>query len=348
MKSENFEILRGRWPELAELGGLAEAYAHADPASALVKLRVFAENVTKDIYRDLRLPRPDQPTFVDLLKNEAFSSVTPKVILDKLHALRIHGNHAAHGEEAKTSNTLWLLKEAHDLARWLLVQYGKAKAADLPAYKQPAAPLLEARERRHILEKLAVQDAQMDALLHELDVARQAARAAEKKVEELSSIAASAKTAADELAFDEATTRTRLIDSLLSSAGWDVAAGEASTSQRRSRFGISRPIPASGMPIMYFGTTTPIRSRLLKPKKHQSSPSLADTRPSSTLTGLKRFMVTGRSSSTPTGLTSGFGTMLRASRPADFTAFIRKTACNTSQTTNARSASRSIQSRSMS
>jgi hypothetical protein len=55
MKSANFEILRSRWPELAELGGFAEAYALADPASALVKLRLFAENLTKDIYRDLVL-----------------------------------------------------------------------------------------------------------------------------------------------------------------------------------------------------------------------------------------------------------------------------------------------------
>jgi type I restriction enzyme R subunit len=106
MKSTNFEILRSGWPELAELGGFAEGYAHADSASALVKLRLFAENLTKDIYRDLRLPKPDQPTFVDLLKNEAFLSITPKVILDKLHALRIHGNKAAHGEAAKTQVAL--------------------------------------------------------------------------------------------------------------------------------------------------------------------------------------------------------------------------------------------------
>jgi hypothetical protein len=31
MKSANFEILRDGWPELAELGGFAEAYAHPDP-----------------------------------------------------------------------------------------------------------------------------------------------------------------------------------------------------------------------------------------------------------------------------------------------------------------------------
>jgi type I restriction enzyme, R subunit len=53
MKSENFEILRPRWPELAALGGFAEAYAHDDPASALVKLRLFAENLTKDIRKEL-------------------------------------------------------------------------------------------------------------------------------------------------------------------------------------------------------------------------------------------------------------------------------------------------------
>jgi type I restriction enzyme R subunit len=248
MQSLNFEYLRPKWPELAELGGFAEAYAHADPASALVKLRLFAENLTKDIYGDLRLPKPDQPTFVDLLKNEAFSSITPKVVLDKLHALRIHGNKAAHGEEAKAQNALWLLKEAHDLARWLLVQYGDAKAAKLPAYKQPVAPQAgEARERRQILEKLAAQEAQMDALLRDLDIARQAAKAAEKKVEEISSIAASAKAAADELVFDEATTRTLLIDSLLASVGWNVAAGETSTEQVGKEIEVSHQPTDSGV-----------------------------------------------------------------------------------------------------
>lgn len=232
MKSVNFEILRPRWPELAELGGFAEAYAHADPASALVKLRLYAENVTKDLYRDLRLPKPDQPAFVDLLKNAAFVSVTPKVVLDKLHALRIHGNKAAHGDEAKTQSVLWLLKEAHDLARWLLVQYAKVKPSDIPVFKQPQAPqATEIRERRQIMEKLAAQEAQMEALLRELDVARQTASAAEKKAAELEAISAAAHAAADALAFDEATTRTRLIDSMLASVGWDVGAGLASTEQ---------------------------------------------------------------------------------------------------------------------
>ena len=82
MKSVNFEILRDRWPELAALGGFSESYAHADPASALMKLRLFAENLTKDIYRDLRLPKPEQPSLVDLLKNDAFGAITPKGLFE--------------------------------------------------------------------------------------------------------------------------------------------------------------------------------------------------------------------------------------------------------------------------
>ena len=115
MKSVNFEILRDRWPDLAALGGFAEAYSHADPASTLVKLRLFAENLTKDIYRDLKLPKTEQPSLVDLLKNDAFTAITPKVVLCKLHALRMHGNKAAHGEPVRVPHALWLLKEAHDL-----------------------------------------------------------------------------------------------------------------------------------------------------------------------------------------------------------------------------------------
>ena len=89
MKSLNFEILRDRWLELAGLGGFAESYLHCDPVSALMKMRLFAEGLTKNIYHDRALPKPEQPAFIDLLKNDAFVSVTPKAMLNKLHALRI-------------------------------------------------------------------------------------------------------------------------------------------------------------------------------------------------------------------------------------------------------------------
>lgn len=253
MKSVNFEILRDGWPELAGLGGFAEAYAHADPASALVKLRLFGENLTKDIYRELRLPKPDQPTFVDLLKNDAFIAITPKVVLDKLHALRIHGNKAAHGEPATVRTALWLIQEAFDLGRWLFVQFAKGDAAAIPAFVQPMAEAVDEskgqlkREKRQVLEQLAAQEAQMEALLRELDAAREAAVTAEKKVEEIQSLASSGAAAANLLAFNEATTRARIIDSLLATANWNVGLGNTSTAEVGKEVEVKHQPTASGL-----------------------------------------------------------------------------------------------------
>lgn len=236
MRSKNFEMLRDEWPELASLGGFAEAYAHEDPASSLVKLRMFTENLTKDIYRELNLPKPDQPSFVDLLRNPAFTAITPRVLLNKLHALRIHGNKAAHGEPVEPDNALWLLEEAFDLARWLHVRYGNASSASIPPFKPPEAPQRtavagEKRKRRHFLEKLAAQEAEVEALIGELDESRDAARVEVKSAKETAALATAANEAASALAFDEGTTRVRLIDSLVASAGWNVGAALANTDE---------------------------------------------------------------------------------------------------------------------
>jgi len=253
MKSRNFEILRGTWPELASLGGFAEAYAHDDPQSALVKLRLFAENLTKDIYRELGLPKPQHATFVDLLGNSAFAAITPKVVLDKLHALRIHGNKAAHGEPATARTALWLVQEAFDLGRWLFVQFAKGDAAAIPAFVQPEADAVDEskgqlkREKRQVLEKLAAQEAQMEAILRELDIAREAAATSEKKIEEIQSLASSGAATANLLAFSEATTRARIIDSLIATANWNVGIGNASTAEVGKEVEVKHQPTASGL-----------------------------------------------------------------------------------------------------
>lgn len=253
MKSLNFEFLRPEWQELAELGAFAEVYAYTDPASALVKLRLFAENLTKDVYRDLRLPKPDQATFIDLLRNETFSAIVPKVVLDKLHALRIHGNKAAHGDPASTKNALWLIKEAFDLARWIFVQARKGTPDELPKFTEiPQSAVDETkgklkREKRELLEKLAGQEAQMEKLLQELEEARQTATAAEQKAAEIEALASNAAESANLLKFDEATTRVRIIDSLIATAGWNVAGGDASTSEVGKEVEVPSQPTASGI-----------------------------------------------------------------------------------------------------
>jgi type I restriction enzyme R subunit len=252
MKSQNFEFLRHRWPELASLGGFAESYAYADATSSLVKLRSFAENLTLDIYGALGLPKPIRPSFIDLLNDSAFCSVIPKVVLDKLHALRMQGNKAAHGETAKPQTAIWLLKEAHDLARWLVAYFEKADPKTLAPYKAPTPPDSTAstveleRAKRGVLEKLAAQEAQLTAVLQELEEARKKAQTAEKKAAELEALSVSARATADLLKFDEATTRTRIIDGLIASAGWNVGAGLASTSSVAKEYEVADQPTTSG------------------------------------------------------------------------------------------------------
>ena len=226
MKSLNFDILRPSQPVLADLGGFAEAYAHTDPVSALAKLRLFGENLTKDIYHDGSLPRPEQSNFLDLLNNAAFTDITPKVVLTKLHVLRTYGNKAAHGEVVTKEQALWLLREAFDLACWFFVQYENGEIKGLPTFNQPLQEVQSdekaglKHEKRRLMEKLAAQEAQLETLLQELEAARKMVPTTEEALDMPDDFAASSQDTAELLEFDEATTRTRIIDSLLASAGW--------------------------------------------------------------------------------------------------------------------------------
>jgi type I restriction enzyme R subunit len=250
MTSINFEFLRDHWPELAGLGGLAESYAHTDPTSAVFNLRLLAENLVKDIYRDLKLPKPNRTTQIDLLKDASFEAITPKVVRDKLHAIRVQGNKAVHGEGATTATAVWLLKESFDVSRWLIVSFKKADVQSLPTFTKPAPPTESASsgkaETKLALEQLAAQEAQMTAMLEELELARQQVQASEKLVSELQVLAKTGTEAADILQFDEATTRIRIIDSMIAAAGWNIAGGSKSTEQVAKEYEVQGQPTASG------------------------------------------------------------------------------------------------------
>ena len=237
MNSINFELLRSKWPELAELGGFAESYVYNDPASALLKLRTFAENLTKDIYRDLGLPLLNRASQLDHLENDVFKQVTPKVILHKLHLIRIQGNKGVHGERVNSETALKLLSEAFDLSRWIYVHSGLGELNDIPDYKAPLEnPTGKSKEelkkeKKKVLEQLAVQESKMRLLLEELEEARKTVSVAELKPEELPKLASSTEESVNQLNFSEAETRTRLIDTALAEAAWKVGKGEDSTQE---------------------------------------------------------------------------------------------------------------------
>lgn len=233
--SLNFEHLRPRWPELASLCGFAEQYVHGDPESAVVKLRAFAERCVSIVYQQAGLPRAPMSSFMDLLSNDAFKSMTPAVVVEKLHAIRIHGNKAAHGDTVSSTSALWLVREAWDLGRWLFATHGNGDASALPDFESPQPPVSAKnqykKERKALLEQYAKQEAQMQALLGELEQQRDKAARLEKTAQELTALQVKARKVADQLQFSEQATRHRLIDTLLAGRGWDLGVEGANTDQ---------------------------------------------------------------------------------------------------------------------
>lgn len=237
MQSKNFEFLRPTWEDLATLGAFAEQYAIPDPQSAVAKLRTFAEQIVLFVYHKHGLPKPYQPNLNDLLTSATFIQAVPKVIVSKLHTLRIQGNKGAHGESVLPQSAVMLVQEAFELGRWMHLNYANGKKEDCPEFVPPSASTAtEAekqlkREKVSILQRLATQEAEMQKVLADLETARAKAKVAEQSAAQLQAAQAHGQQVADVLAFDEATTRRRLIDTLLVSAGWEVGANCASTEQ---------------------------------------------------------------------------------------------------------------------
>ncbi|MEI8259865.1 MAG: DUF4145 domain-containing protein, partial [Deltaproteobacteria bacterium] len=235
VKSKNFEFLRARYPHLADYGGYAETYVHADPPSALVKLRNLIEQLVVAFYVAKRLPRPyGSPDLNDLLNEDAFKSAVPMVALDKFHFVRIKGNKAAHGETFASLVALQALREAKDLADWFHVSMG-GKAADLAPFAQPAGPAMPQtdKERAAATKKLAEQELRMAELIASIESERQKREALEQQQKltagELEDLRAKGQAIADALKFDEARTRTTLIDEALADAGWTFDESDANT-----------------------------------------------------------------------------------------------------------------------
>ena len=237
MQSRNFEFLRSSYRELADLGGFAETYAESDAPSCLVKLRLFAESLVKALYIHHRLERSYESNLNDLLGDDSFKSITPAVVLDKIHLLRIKGNHAAHGtlHPLQPGQIEWILKEAHELAKWFALSLGLLARNDIPNWHGLPAPESSKsaiqREKKAALQKLAEQEAIMAKLLSDLEEARAQAEATRKTETEKAQILSQAQQAANALDFSEEETRFKLIDEMLAQAGWDVGPRGKNTAQ---------------------------------------------------------------------------------------------------------------------
>lgn len=241
VKSQNFEFIRAKHPALANLGGFAEAYVYSDPGSAVIKLRLFVEQVVAHIYECYRLPRPYSDNLNDLLNEDSFCAAVTPSIQNKLHILRKAGNRAAHREAPSVHDALVKLRDGFDVAAWVYFHLDRGSKSSIPNYAPPAPPEAQnttnQKERKELDTRLAAQEAQLQRLLEDLEAERKKREAAERLVklsdEQLAQLRTDGQQAANVLHFNEQTTRWRLIDDQLVEAGWDVGPRGKNTDEVR-------------------------------------------------------------------------------------------------------------------
>lgn len=222
--ASNFEFLRSHNALLADLGSLAEATLYIDPGAAQTRLRAFAEETVKSIYKEEYLPRLPQANLFELLNDAVFTGCVSKRLLDQLHFLRIQGNDTAHGGLGNAATAKEALKTAHQLALYMAVSYYRQSSDSLTAFREPVDATRILQQSVASYEKeLQEQQKALQQTIEELEQER-----SKKVVTEPPAVLDRQKRqqhsqqVADSLQWNEAKTRQLLIDAMLLQAGWDI------------------------------------------------------------------------------------------------------------------------------
>ena len=219
MQSVNFEFLRPRWPELADLGGFAECYVHSDPSSSLTKGRQFSEQCLKLVCHVMkeRFPVGEEPRLVDLINRLAQIKALTPAVRDKFDFVRLSGNKGAHGAPVDSTTAAKSLKELFDIARWLYCGMGEKKE-NLPPFTviEP-----KGKEDERNRQKLLQQEEALRIAMEHLATERAKNETLEKAIEDNKHLLELNHDSA--LGFSEAQTRMHLIDLILESSGWQVS-----------------------------------------------------------------------------------------------------------------------------
>ncbi|MCF6356064.1 MAG: DEAD/DEAH box helicase family protein [Candidatus Polarisedimenticolaceae bacterium] len=235
MQSENFEFIRRFRPELADLGGYAEAILHIDPGSAQTRLRSLAETITKAIHRQERLPFIPQASFYDLLRAESFIAVVDRSLINHLDYLRRQGNDTAHGGKGDLRTASKALGVGHQLVSYMAMKYHGLSRAQIPDFKVLQDKRIELKQLQQSVkeykEALDSKAQEVDNLLDKLDQANTQAQQtqAESSESERHHARQQSQQTASSLAWDEAQTRQLLIDEMLERAGWNISDTEQVT-----------------------------------------------------------------------------------------------------------------------
>ncbi|WP_460744662.1 DEAD/DEAH box helicase family protein [Mariniluteicoccus endophyticus] len=198
----------------------AEALMHTDPRSACMNSRVAVELLVNHLY-DVRNLRRRGTRLADLESGSQFRQLVGAALRPKFKLVRLNGNKAAHGDAVTPAMAESSLRELHHIMVWAArhqstvpdeiptqVTFDPQRVGQVALLNRAQVQALLDRQHAAYQEHLDQTSAERDRELEELRAQIEAAQAA--------------ATQPDTHDYDEARTRTDLIDALLAESGWQL------------------------------------------------------------------------------------------------------------------------------
>ena len=173
--ASNFEFLAKYWPDMAQIGKLAELYLYVDANACIYKIGVLAERVAQEICAFEKIELPEQTTHADRVRALKYADLLPKRIDDMFYTLRKARNDAVHMGLDSQERAGALLHLVFNLCCWLMEVYGdwNFKA---PEYHAPE----DTTQNADFVKLLQAQEEKINALMAAVEEIRTAASDAAK------------------------------------------------------------------------------------------------------------------------------------------------------------------------
>ncbi|WP_407681692.1 type I restriction-modification system endonuclease [Pseudalkalibacillus salsuginis] len=216
MKDSNFYFLDDHWSLLTNLGETAERNLYIDPNTTLIKLRLFAETLTKYVLAYEEIKETYDTNQVDRLSVLRRDDLITEELYTMLDTIRRKGNKAVHEAGYGTEQEAHaLLHMAFRLSVWLMQVYGdwdfKEPEFQEPVQKQTIDEEELKKLSRSYEDKVAQLESQLEKLRQEQAYVSSTDKLQRKK---------GAKSLGSRFKLTEEETRI-LIDEQLRKAGWE-------------------------------------------------------------------------------------------------------------------------------
>ena len=228
-----FDFIKAEWPSIYVQTVKAENYAYGDPRAACVMARLALEMMVTWVYdNDGKVRRPYDTNLSALIGEPSFKRLAGHVA-QKAYLIKNNGNKAAHGTgriaEAKSVASV---RELHHFAYWFARNYSRSGPPANVQFSEQNLPRLTSvtPQKLAVLQQAAGKweesykarlKAEEKAIQSEAD-----AKAKDEEIAKLHAQIAAIKAANTKMPdthdFNEAQTRTDLIDLMLEEAGWDL------------------------------------------------------------------------------------------------------------------------------